>query len=211
MRDNHDHRHNGAAAQEPAVCDEHERPGFEPRPVALQSVLREEWLLTTDEMRRAIEELDALAYGSSPAPGLMPPSQSACWSIRTPLATSWSLARSVSTSLSSRTRRTPIIWLSARSARATRVRSSIGRRTGKRVRRTGHDLSAPRAASATSSGSVWARRSTCGVHDSTANARHLILPRWPAETDGMAEKQLAALVTRDTLIGVTVPNVQQVA
>jgi len=40
------------------------------------------------------------------------------------------------------------------------------------------------------------------VHDSNANMRYLILPRRPAGTEGMSEKDLADLVTRDTMIGV---------
>ena len=42
------------------------------------------------------------------------------------------------------------------------------------------------------------------VHDSTAELRYLVLPRRPAGTDGHDEAALAALVTRDAMIGVTV-------
>ncbi len=45
------------------------------------------------------------------------------------------------------------------------------------------------------------------VHDSTADMRYLVLPMRPAGTDGMSEEELAKLVTRDTLIGVTQPRV----
>ena len=44
------------------------------------------------------------------------------------------------------------------------------------------------------------------VHDSTADMRYMILPMRPAGTEGMSEEALAALVTRDSLIGVTVPR-----
>jgi len=40
------------------------------------------------------------------------------------------------------------------------------------------------------------------VHDSTADMRYLVLPMRPAGTDGWAEERLAALVTRDSMIGV---------
>ena len=40
------------------------------------------------------------------------------------------------------------------------------------------------------------------VSDSTAAVRYLVLPMRPAGTDGWSEEQLAALVTRDTMIGV---------
>ncbi len=44
------------------------------------------------------------------------------------------------------------------------------------------------------------------VHDSTADMRYLVLPMRPAGTESLTEDQLAALVTRDSLIGVTVPT-----
>jgi len=44
------------------------------------------------------------------------------------------------------------------------------------------------------------------VHDSTADLRYLVLPLRPAGTEGMTEDQLAALVTRDCLIGVPLPR-----
>jgi len=40
------------------------------------------------------------------------------------------------------------------------------------------------------------------VHDSTAMVRYLVLPRRPEGTENYNEEQLAALVTRDTMIGV---------
>jgi nitrile hydratase len=40
------------------------------------------------------------------------------------------------------------------------------------------------------------------VWDSTAEIRYLVLPERPAGTDAMTEEQLAALVTRDSMIGV---------
>ena len=43
------------------------------------------------------------------------------------------------------------------------------------------------------------------VHDSTADLRYMVLPRRPAGTDGLAETELAALVTRDCMIGTAVP------
>ena len=40
------------------------------------------------------------------------------------------------------------------------------------------------------------------VWDSTAELRYLVLPERPAGTEGMGEEALAALVTRDSMIGV---------
>lgn len=44
------------------------------------------------------------------------------------------------------------------------------------------------------------------VHDSTADMRYLVLPMRPAGTEGWSEERLAALVTRDCMIGVAVPR-----
>jgi nitrile hydratase len=43
------------------------------------------------------------------------------------------------------------------------------------------------------------------VHDSTADMRYLVLPERPAGTEGWSEERLAELVTRDSMIGVTRP------
>lgn len=40
------------------------------------------------------------------------------------------------------------------------------------------------------------------VLDSTADMRYLVIPRRPEGTEGMSEEELAALVTRDSMIGV---------
>jgi nitrile hydratase len=39
------------------------------------------------------------------------------------------------------------------------------------------------------------------VWDSTSEVRYLVLPERPAGTDDLGEDQLAALVTRDSMIG----------
>ena len=44
------------------------------------------------------------------------------------------------------------------------------------------------------------------VHDSTADMRYLVLPRRPAGTDGWSEERLAELVSRDAMIGVSLPR-----
>ena len=43
------------------------------------------------------------------------------------------------------------------------------------------------------------------VHDSTADMRYLVLPARPEGTEGWSEDQLAAIVTRDCMIGTAVP------
>ena len=41
------------------------------------------------------------------------------------------------------------------------------------------------------------------VWDSTAEIRYLVLPMQPAGTESYSEEELAALITRDSMIGVT--------
>ena len=44
------------------------------------------------------------------------------------------------------------------------------------------------------------------VLDSTADVRYLVVPRRPEGTDGLDEDELAALVTRDSMVGVAQPT-----
>jgi nitrile hydratase len=48
---------------------------------------------------------------------------------------------------------------------------------------------------------------TVRVHDSNADMRYLVVPMRPAGTDGWNEEKLAGLISRDMLVGVTVPRV----
>lgn len=45
------------------------------------------------------------------------------------------------------------------------------------------------------------------VHDSTADLRYLVLPQRPTGSENLNEAQLAELVTRDCMIGTTLPSV----
>ncbi len=44
------------------------------------------------------------------------------------------------------------------------------------------------------------------VHDSNADMRYLVVPMRPAGTEGWSEEKLAGIITRDSLVGVTVPG-----
>jgi len=44
------------------------------------------------------------------------------------------------------------------------------------------------------------------VHDSTADVRYMVLPMRPSGTEDLDEEGLARLVTRDSLVGVSVPR-----
>jgi nitrile hydratase len=45
------------------------------------------------------------------------------------------------------------------------------------------------------------------VHDSSADLRYLVLPRRPAGTEHWTKEELAAIVTRDCMVGVANPRV----
>jgi nitrile hydratase subunit alpha len=44
------------------------------------------------------------------------------------------------------------------------------------------------------------------VHDSTADMRYMVAPKRPEGTEGLSEEELADLVTRNSMIGVALPN-----
>jgi nitrile hydratase subunit alpha len=44
------------------------------------------------------------------------------------------------------------------------------------------------------------------IWDSTAETRFLVVPMRPAGTEGWSEEQLAALVTRDSMVGTGLPK-----
>ena len=44
------------------------------------------------------------------------------------------------------------------------------------------------------------------VHDSNADMRYLVLPMRPPGTEGWSEDELAEIVSRDCMVGVTLPQ-----
>lgn len=56
-------------------------------------------------------------------------------------------------------------------------------------------------------GTVLPDEVTVRVHDSNADMRYVVIPMRPAGTDGWSEEKLAEILSRDTLVGVTVPRV----
>jgi nitrile hydratase len=55
-------------------------------------------------------------------------------------------------------------------------------------------------------GLVVPEKTRIRVHDSSADMRYMVLPMRPAGTEGWSEERLAALVNRDSMIGVAVPK-----
>src|ERR1022692_3939845 len=115
---------------------------------------------------------------------MKPPGSGSLPTAQLPSLNLGSQAQKVTTSWCWRTRpRCTMRWC-ARSARATRGRCWACPPTGTRAHRTAREWCAIR---------VW---------DSSAEVRYLVLPMRPADSDDMSEDELAALVTRDAMIGV---------
>jgi nitrile hydratase len=47
------------------------------------------------------------------------------------------------------------------------------------------------------------------VHDSTADMRYIVVPAQPEGSFGQTEEELAAWITRDSMIGVGLPQAPQ--
>jgi len=56
-------------------------------------------------------------------------------------------------------------------------------------------------------GTVLPDSVTVRVHDSNADMRYVVIPMRPEGTEGWSEEKLAEILSRDTLVGVTVPRV----
>jgi nitrile hydratase len=57
-------------------------------------------------------------------------------------------------------------------------------------------------------GTILPDNVTVRVHDSNADMRYVVIPMRPAGTEGWSENQLVEILTRDTLVGVTLPQVR---
>ena len=55
-------------------------------------------------------------------------------------------------------------------------------------------------------GTVIPDHVTVRVHDSNADMRYVVVPMRPAGTEGWSEEKLASIITRDALVGVTLPK-----
>ena len=54
-------------------------------------------------------------------------------------------------------------------------------------------------------GTVLPENVTVRVHDSNADMRYVVVPMRPRQTDGWSEERLAQILTRDALVGVSIP------
>jgi len=198
----HDHDH-----EHPTLPDRAEEIGYHQRlGEAVRALLIEKGVLTADEVRRQIEKMDS----RSPAIGarvvarawsdpafkarLLADGSAACRELGIDMgATNLVVVENepaahnlvVCTLCSCYPRALlglPPDWYKSRDYRARAVRE-------------------PRAVLA-EFGTVLPAGTTVRVHDSTADMRYLVLPLRPAGTGALDEAALAALVTRDSMIGV---------
>jgi len=54
-------------------------------------------------------------------------------------------------------------------------------------------------------GTVLPENVTVRVHDSNADMRYVVIPMRPRQTEGWSEERLAQILTRDALVGVSIP------
>jgi nitrile hydratase len=204
----HDHPHDGA---HPAQADTEDQMGhYEIMEIALRELLIEKGIITAADVRRGIEVMDS----RTPAMGarlvarawvdpqfkasLLADGAAAARALGIePGATHLTVVENTPTvhnvivcTLCSCYPRTvlglPPDWYKSRN-----YRSRVVREPRAVLREFGTDLP----------GDTELR-----VHDSTADLRFLVLPMRPAGTDGWSEERLAETVTRDSMIGVTVPH-----
>ena len=198
----HDHDH-----EHPTLPDRAEEIGYHQRlGEAVRALLIEKGVLTADEVRRQIEKMDS----RSPAIGarvvarawsdpafkarLLADGTAACRELGIEMgATNLVVVENepaahnliVCTLCSCYPRALlglPPDWYKSRDYRARAVRE-------------------PRAVLA-EFGTILPAGTAVRVHDSTADMRYLVLPLRPAGTEALDEAALAALVTRDSMIGV---------
>jgi nitrile hydratase len=200
----HDHDHEHA---HPTLPDAMERLGYYQRmEIAVRELLIEKGIVTADAIRGAIEQMDA----RSPEQGarvvarawcdpafkrrLLDNGTAACQELGIEMGPTRLVVLEntrdvhnlvVCTLCSCYPRMVlglPPDWYKSRTYRSRAVRE-------------------PRAALA-EFGTTIADGVAVRVHDSTADMRYLVLPERPAGSEGLSEAALAALVTRDSMIGV---------
>jgi nitrile hydratase len=204
MHDDHPHSHDHHPDREGPLSD------YQLMEIAVRELLLEKRILTADEIRRTVEAMDA----RSPALGarvvarawvdpafrarLLANGTAACEELGVTMAgTKLVVVEStpavhnlvVCTLCSCYPRMLlglPPDWYKSRAYRARAVREP---------RAVLHEF-----------GTELTDDVTVRVHDSTADMRYLVLPLRPPGTEGWSEERLAALVTRDTMVGVSVPK-----
>lgn len=202
----HDHHHDHDHDHAPPQPDDKVHSYYQILGVALKELLIEKGVVTADEVRAAVEERDSVTPGNGarvvarawvdPAfrERLLKDANSACAELGYPMHTTHLIALEnspkvhhvvVCTLCSCYPRELlglPPAWYKSRAYRARIVREP-------RAVLDEFGLSLPDDAE-------------LRVRDSTADLRYLVVPARPEGTEGMSEDELAALITRDAMIGV---------
>ncbi|MBI3300967.1 MAG: nitrile hydratase subunit alpha [Deltaproteobacteria bacterium] len=199
----HDHDHEAHAP----ITDEHELTYYEKRVYAIQSLLIEKGIVTADEVRRAVEDMDA----RTPALGAKVVARA--WvdpTFKARLLTDAKAAvaelgidtGSLSTLVAIENTDTvhnvvvctlcscyprPILGLPPDWYKSLHYRSRVVVDPRGVLKEFGLELE---------------RDVEVRVYDSTADMRYLVIPARPPGTEGMSEADLTDLVTRDSMIGV---------
>lgn len=202
----HDHDHSHEDAHAP-ITDAHGASHYEKRATAIVNLLIEKGLVTADEVRRTIEQMDE----RTPVQGakivarawvdpafkarLLSDAKSACAEVGVDTGT---LAQIVAIENTDAVHNVVVCTLCSCYPRSIlglppdwykslSYRSRVVKNPREVLHEFGLDLSQ----------AVEVR-----VYDSTADMRYLVIPARPPGTENMNEAELAALVTRDSMIGV---------
>jgi nitrile hydratase subunit alpha len=199
----HEHAHDAHAA----IADRDELTYYEKRVYAIQSLLIEKGLVTADEMRRAVEDMD------SRTPALGAKVVVRAWVDPAFKARLLADAKAAVAELGIDTGSLNTLVAVENTEKLHNVvvctlcscypRSILGVPPDwyKSVSYRSRVVVDPRGV-LKEFGLEVEREVEVRVYDSTADMRYLIIPARPAGTEGMSEEDLARLVTRDSMIGV---------
>ena len=211
-RRDHDHDHGHKAQPHPKQPDLEDQPlgYYQIMEIAVRELLVEKGIVTADEIRRALEVIDSrtpamgakmvarawvdpaykarlLADGSAAAEELRIDASE----VKLIVVENTSKLHNVVVCTLCSCYPRPILGLPPDWYKSREYRSRVVREPRAVLREFGTDIP----------DDVEMR-----VHDSTADMRYLVLPQQPAGTEGWDEPKLAAIVTRDCMIGVTKPR-----
>ena len=207
--DNHDHSH-PPGQKHPFQADVDDTLNYPRRmEIALRELLIEKGILTADEIRAAIEDMDS----RSPAGGakvvarawvdpefkaaLLEDANAACTSLGFDMS-----IRELKLVAVENTPEVHNVVVCTLCSCYPRALLGLPPAWYKSFAYRSRVVNEPRAVLA-EFGTTLPDNTVVRVHDSTADLRYLVLPMRPANTEGMSEEQLAALVTRDSMIGVS--------
>jgi nitrile hydratase len=204
----HEHEPHAPAQEAQEAYDGHELAYYEQRLEAVQALLIEKGMLTADEVRQAVEDMDS----RSPAVGakvvahawvdpafkkrLLTDAKDAIselgidvdsWSTLVAVENTDAIHNVIVCTLCSCYPR-PLLGLPPDWYKSLNYRARVVKEPRTVLKEFGLELES----------GIDIR-----VYDSTADMRYLVIPARPAGTQDMSEEELAELVTRDSMIGVT--------